>query len=90
MNLELRVVEPGLALVEWASKIENSTGLKLPFDRPWYQLNASPTRPVDTFKIACKCLKEHINLKKHSCEDESSVYMGQCPRCEIIVWTYGK
>jgi hypothetical protein len=91
MDLQLIVVNPSDNLVTWASQPTNSNVFKNPKDRPWYQLNASPSNPVSHFEIPCKCGKQKIKMTGHQCCDPNqSVYIGQCGRCEIIVWTYRK
>ena len=90
MNLHLLMVNPSDTLVDWAAKADNPAGLNAPRDRPWYQLNAAPDKEVPVFTLGCKCGKEKISLKHHGCDGGSAVYIGQCPRCQVIVWTYRK
>lgn len=85
INLQLIVTSPSNDLVEWTSQ---NVKLKCPKDRPWYQLNAAPVQIVNVFPLPCKCGKQKIDMNRYDCDDKASVYIGQCSRCEIIVWTY--
>lgn len=73
---------PDEALVEWSQ-----TFIKSAKDRPWFSTKP-PMVAVDIFEPKCRC-NITVKLVKYDCEDNAGwIYLGQCRRCETIIWSY--
>lgn len=76
----LAAKQPSEAVVSWA---EEASLVKNAQDRPWYY-ESSPS-----FKQSCRCKKKGVELTKYVCEDNAGyVYLGQCKRCQAIIWSF--
>lgn len=77
---------PSDELVVWAG--DPVIGIRLPADRPWYHA-APPTYSTDTWEYLCRCRKEPVRVVRYPCEEmRGSIFLGQCHRCEAIIWAY--
>lgn len=75
---------PADVLVEWAAKIAVVQNAK---DRPWYYAQ-NPKVACESYNSECNRCSCPITMKRHPCEGNSAyVYMGQCSRCEKILWS---
>ena len=77
---------PSDALVDWAC--QSAVGVRLPADRPWF---TAPPPPTDSpyWEYPCRCRREPVRVKQYHCEGgRGSVYLGQCRRCETLIWSY--
>jgi len=73
-------------LIDWAC--EYISGLHAPADRPWY-LVSPPSRNVPTWEYQCHCRRVPVRVQRYQCQGgRGSVYLGQCARCQAIMWTY--
>lgn len=74
---------PSEALIDWAEQIGV---VKLAQDRPWFYTEP-PEVAWEHHEPKCTC-KKPVTMKKFPCEDNNGyVYIGQCGRCEKIIWT---
>ena len=76
-------------LVEWVNK---STSFVQPWDRPWTYIKSPTAIEKDgalilTLQYRCLCQKANITLCHHLCDNKSHLYLGQCQRCQKILWT---
>lgn len=73
-------------LVAWACHAIQH--LHKPADRPWY-FAAPPPRPSPYWEYLCACRRQPVRVMRYDCTDAvGSVYLGQCSRCEAIIWTF--
>jgi hypothetical protein len=84
----LTAKQPSEEIVKWA---EETNLVKYPQDRPWYYTNP-PISIINEYKKQCRCKKKGMKpaiLNKYICEDDAGfVYVGQCPRCQAIIWSF--
>jgi len=78
----LKDQSPSDALIDWAEKLSIVKKAK---DRPWWY-SKPPGFAIESFKPLCTC-KKQVEMRQYPCEDDSYVYIGQCHRCENILWT---
>ncbi|MBY0522695.1 MAG: hypothetical protein K2R98_04830 [Gemmataceae bacterium] len=77
---------PSDELVRWASLA--TIGLHTPGDRPWY-LATPPPQDALRWEYLCACSRQHVIVRRYLCADgEACVYIGQCLRCEAVVWAF--
>lgn len=77
---------PDDALVDWACHAVHS--LYKPADRPWY-LAAPPLRHSPYWEYLCACHRQPVRVQRYRCVgDLCWIYLGQCCRCEAIIWTF--
>lgn len=75
---------PAYVLIDWA---EENNIVNNAYDRPWYHADP-PTSTVGFYQSPCHC-KAMVKLSGHVCDDGNGhVYIGQCKRCQAILWTY--
>lgn len=86
MAIQLVDSIPSLVLVDWACQ---SLGhLLYPADRPWYQA-PPPVLDATSWEYVCRCRREPVRVQRYRCaEGQGSVYLGQCRRCQTIIWSY--
>jgi hypothetical protein len=87
MNTKLTdIPAPSDQLVGWACA--SAYGLRLPADRPWF-LAAPPPLCVEEWDYPCRCGVTTVPVRRYMCEDgKGCVYIGQCRRCETIIWSF--
>jgi hypothetical protein len=57
-------------------------------DRPWYFGTPAPQN-VAHWEYGCHCSKTPVRVSRHVREGRKEVlYLGQCPRCQAVIWTY--
>jgi hypothetical protein len=77
---------PSDALVLWACRF--AVGVRLPADRPWFM---APPPPADVkhWEYSCRCRREPVRVRRYLCHNgRDYLYLGQCRRCETIIWGY--
>ncbi len=77
---------PSDALVSWAC--QHAVALRLPADRPWFM---APPPPADVrhWEYTCRCRREPVRVRRYLCDDgQGALYLGQCRRCETVIWGY--
>jgi hypothetical protein len=86
----MSLAQPKYELVEWAAQ---TLQLTHPWDRLWVFIK-TPDKIQDaggnlflTLEYKCFCQKSNITLAHHLCQDSSHLYLGQCARCQKILWT---
>ena len=80
----LIVKQPSDAIINWA---EETNLVRYAQDRPWYYAQP-PIHVKNEYKKQCRCRKSAI-LNKYICEDNAGfVYLGQCQRCQAIMWSF--
>lgn len=83
-------IPPSSALIDWAA--QEAVGIRLPLDRPWYQVPSPASNDNQILRFPCRCgdgkLGE-VESRQYQCEDDQGyVYIGQCRRCEALFWAY--
>jgi len=79
--------QPTSVLVDWTCR--TLTFLVKPADRPWWYCDSPVGFPI-YWQDVCKC-KFLTNLKQYPTSDGLAFYwIGQCARCESIIWTSKK
>jgi predicted SprT family Zn-dependent metalloprotease len=73
-------------LIQWACR--SVSRLYMPADRPWY-LAPPPRRNVPHWEYQCHCRRQPVRVQRFQCVGGNGwIYLGQCPRCQAIVWSY--
>ena len=74
--------DPSEPILEWAASIVYNA-----FDRPWFYAEP-PLMAIEYYQPPCRCSRA-VKLHRYICDDNSSyVYLGQCQKCETIIWSY--
>lgn len=74
---------PNDLLVEWSKSFINN-----PYDRPWFSAKLNKlANSQSSGQYPCRCSQKVI-LKRYNCEDGGWVFLGQCAKCETIIWAY--
>jgi len=77
---------PSDTLVDWACRCARD--VRLPADRPWFM---APPPPTDAkhWEYSCRCRRGPVRVHRYLCnEGRDFLYLGQCPRCETVIWAY--
>jgi len=86
MSMKLVDNTPSFVLVDWACA--SLAQLKAPADRPWFQA-PPPAFDAASWEYQCRCKREPVRVQRYRCaEGQGSVYLGQCRRCQTVIWTY--
>jgi hypothetical protein len=84
--IKLKDRHPSYELVRWVN--ENDIGLRHALDRPWFEA-PPPDEVVGTWVYLCRCNRAAVEVTGYGREDgEGILYLGQCPRCETILWSF--
>lgn len=76
---------PSDSLVDWAAA--NLATLRLPRDRPWLHSEQAPGETPSGFVLCCRC-GQNVRCWRWKCVGECCIWIGQCPICEAVIWTY--
>jgi hypothetical protein len=77
---------PPDALVTWACRFVE--GVRWAADRPWFQA-PPPALDVKHWEYRCRCLRAPVRVGRFPCDrGRDYLYLGQCPHCETIIWSY--
>lgn len=75
--------EPSYELAIWVSE---HVGLKDPLDHPWYVV-PMPKPVGSSWEYACDCSRQPVRVYKFACDiNNQTIYVGQCPKCFIVLW----
>jgi len=78
--------QPSDALVLWACHF--AFGLQMPADRPWF-LAPPPPADVKHWEYQCHCRRGPVRVRRYLCHNRKDfLYLGQCERCQAIIWAY--
>ena len=85
----MNAIEPSNELAQWA---EGTGEFICPQDRPWYFVNMLVfNRESNHMRHKCHCEHTNVTLTRFPCEDDTqTVFIGQCARCQAIIWSCGK
>lgn len=73
-------------LIQWACR--SVASLHLPADRPWYWA-PPPARNLPHWEYQCHCRRLPVRVRRYPCAGGKGwIYLGQCHRCQAIVWTF--
>lgn len=76
---------PADALVRWADQMAS---VYCAADRPWFWA-PPPMRPAPYWEYQCRCRRGPVRVKSFPSADRcETLYLGQCQRCETLIWTY--
>lgn len=76
---------PAHTLVEWVRR--NCPAIRHPWDRPWYLAHPPPEEHPHWMWL-CECYAPVLAARYREGDDPMCLYVGQCPDCQRILWTW--
>lgn len=86
--------QPDVEILEWAEAV----GVQNPGDRPWYLVPAILVNGNGGFPFVAPCTvcEQHgfavvFAVSAHPADNDTAwIWIGQCPRCQAIYWSYAR
>jgi hypothetical protein len=85
--MDVRHHQPPEQLVGWACRYERWLKMRRPADRAWWRVPPPPAA-CSIWESGCPCGRSTVPLRGYGSDPASDLlYLGQCPRCEAVLWS---